>query len=90
MQNQRPITEMPRSKATFGAVLAGQHPVHRRIQVILVTRSHPEQLLGELVAVSVRSLLTDREKLHARLDRPFEVAELTAGLSNETFLVAHP
>ena len=36
------------------------------------------------------SLLTDREELHARLDRPFDVAELTAGLSNETFLAAHP
>ena len=36
------------------------------------------------------SLLTDREKIHARLDRPFDVDELTAGLSNETFLAAHP
>jgi len=36
------------------------------------------------------SLLTHREKLHARLDRPFDVAELTAGLSNKTFLAAHP
>jgi hypothetical protein len=36
------------------------------------------------------SLLTDREKLHGRLDRPFDVDELTAGLSNETFLAAHP
>jgi hypothetical protein len=36
------------------------------------------------------SLLTHREKLHARLDRPFDAAELTAGLSNETFLAAHP
>jgi hypothetical protein len=36
------------------------------------------------------SLLTDREKLHARLDKPFDVDELTAGLSNETFLAAHP
>ena len=36
------------------------------------------------------SLLTDREKLHARLDRPFNVEELTAGRSNETFLAAHP
>jgi hypothetical protein len=36
------------------------------------------------------SLLTDRAKLHARLDRPFDVEELTAGLSNETFLAAHP
>ena len=36
------------------------------------------------------SLLTDPERLHARLDRPFDVEELTAGLSNETFLAAHP
>lgn len=36
------------------------------------------------------SLLTDAEKLHARLDQPFDVEELTAGLSNETFLAAHP
>jgi hypothetical protein len=36
------------------------------------------------------SLLTDPEKLHARLDQPFDIAELTADLSNETFLAAHP
>ena len=36
------------------------------------------------------SLLTDREKLHARFDRPFDVEELTAGLPNATFLAAHP
>jgi hypothetical protein len=36
------------------------------------------------------SLLTDREKLHARLDQPFDVERLTAGLPNETFLAAHP
>jgi hypothetical protein len=36
------------------------------------------------------SLLTDPEKLRARLDRPFDVEQLTAGLSNETFLAAHP
>ena len=36
------------------------------------------------------SLLTDREKLRARLDRPFNVDELTIGMSNETFLAAHP
>jgi len=36
------------------------------------------------------SLLTDPKKLHARLDRPFDVAGLAAGLSNETFLAAHP
>jgi hypothetical protein len=36
------------------------------------------------------SLLTDREELHARLDRPFDVEEFAAGLSNETFVAAHP
>jgi hypothetical protein len=36
------------------------------------------------------SLLTDPEKLRARLGQPFDVARLTAGLSNETFLAAHP
>ncbi|WP_343602444.1 hypothetical protein [Mycobacterium sp.] len=35
-------------------------------------------------------LLVDAEKLRARLDRPFAVEELTAGLDNETYLVAHP
>jgi hypothetical protein len=35
-------------------------------------------------------LLIDREKLHARLDKPFDVEELTAGLPNETFLAALP
>jgi hypothetical protein len=36
------------------------------------------------------SLLTDRQELHDVLDRPFDVDELSAGLSNETFLAAHP
>lgn len=36
------------------------------------------------------SLLTDREKLHARLDQPFDVEALVTRLSNETFLAAHP
>ncbi|OBK45617.1 hypothetical protein [Mycobacterium kubicae] len=36
------------------------------------------------------SLLVDPKALHARLDRPFDVEELTAGLDNETYLVTHP
>jgi hypothetical protein len=36
------------------------------------------------------SLLTDRAELRDFLDRPFDVDELSAGLSNETFLAAHP
>lgn len=35
-------------------------------------------------------LLVDPARLRARLARPFDVAELTAGLRNETYLVAHP
>ncbi len=36
------------------------------------------------------SLLVDRERLHARLDRPFDVEELIAGVTNETFVAARP
>jgi hypothetical protein len=36
------------------------------------------------------SLLVDPERLRARLDRPFVVEELAAGLTNETYVVAHP
>jgi hypothetical protein len=36
------------------------------------------------------SLLLDRQELHAFLDKPFDVDELSAGLTNETFLAAHP
>lgn len=36
------------------------------------------------------SLLIDPDNLRARLHRPFVVEELTAGLSNETYLVTHP
>lgn len=36
------------------------------------------------------SLLVDKKALAARLDRPFDVDELTADLGNETYLVTHP
>jgi hypothetical protein len=36
------------------------------------------------------SLLIDSKKLHARLDEPFDVDQLTAGLPHEAFLAAHP
>ena len=36
------------------------------------------------------SLLIDPDELRARLDRRFVVEELTAGLTNETYLVTHP
>ncbi|SON58582.1 hypothetical protein MSIMFI_00060 [Mycobacterium simulans] len=47
---------------------------------------------GRLVARQTAEigLLADRDELHARLDRPFDIDELTAGMPNETFLAAHP
>ncbi|MEE6138442.1 hypothetical protein SKC41_19190 [Mycobacterium sp. 050128] len=47
---------------------------------------------GRLVARQTAeiSLLIDRERLHARLDAPFDVAGLAAGVPNETFVAAHP
>ncbi|WP_135457911.1 hypothetical protein [Mycobacterium sp. DL99] len=49
-------------------------------------------LIGRLFARQTAeiSLLIDHKALHARLDRPFDVDELTAGLDNETYLVTHP
>ncbi|ULE35713.1 hypothetical protein [Mycobacterium sp. IDR2000157661] len=49
-------------------------------------------LIGRLFARQTAeiSLLIDPQALRARLDRPFDVDELTAGLDNETYLVAHP
>ena len=56
----------------------------------IMRRLYP--LIGRLFARQTFeiSLLTDRDELHALLDRPFDVDELTAGLSHETFLAAHP
>jgi hypothetical protein len=56
----------------------------------IMRRFYP--LIGRLFARQTAeiSLLIDPEKLRARLDRPFNVDELTAGLDNETYLVAHP
>jgi hypothetical protein len=56
----------------------------------IMRRFYPR--IGRLLARQTAeiSLLTGREKLHARLDRPFDVDELSAGLPNETFLAAHP
>jgi hypothetical protein len=49
-------------------------------------------LIGRLFARQTAeiSLLTDPKELRGRLDRPFNVEELSAGLSNEPFLAAHP
>jgi hypothetical protein len=48
--------------------------------------------IGRLFARQTAEIshLTDAKKLHARLDRPFDVEELTSDLPNETFLAAHP
>lgn len=57
---------------------------------VIMRRLYP--LVGRMFArqtVEI-SLLLDPKALHARLDRPFDVEELTAGLDNETYLVAHP
>lgn len=49
-------------------------------------------LIGRLFARQTAEIsrLIDRTALHARLDRPFDVEELTADLDNETYLVTHP
>ena len=49
-------------------------------------------LFGRLLARQTAeiSLITDPEKLRARLDQPFDVEELAAGVSSETFVAAHP
>ena len=56
----------------------------------IMRRIYP--LIGRLFArqtVEI-SLLIDPKDMHARLDRPFKVEELTDGLDNETYLVTHP
>lgn len=56
----------------------------------IMRRIYP--LIGRLLARQTAeiSLLVGAGPLNARLDRPFDVAELTAGLDNETYLVTHP
>ncbi|MCV7382795.1 hypothetical protein [Mycolicibacter longobardus] len=56
----------------------------------IMRRIYP--LIGRLFARQTAeiSLLIDPKSLRARLDRPFDVQELTADLDNETYLVAHP
>ncbi|ORW27364.1 hypothetical protein AWB91_03425 [Mycobacterium paraense] len=56
----------------------------------IMRRIYP--LMGRLLARQTAeiSLLIEPKELHARLDRPFDVDELTAGLDNETYLVTHP
>ena len=44
IEHQRPLGQMPRGKGVFDGVFAGQRPVHRGIQVVLVTAAHTEHL----------------------------------------------
>ena len=61
-----------------------------RAERAVMRRLYP--LIGRLFARQTfeLSLLIDRRELNAFLDKPFDVDELSAGLSNETFLAAHP
>lgn len=49
-------------------------------------------MIGRLFArqTAELNLLLDTAELRARLNRPFVIEELTAGLSNETYVVTHP
>lgn len=57
---------------------------------VVMRRVYP--YIGRLFARQTAeiSLLLDAGKLHARLDRPFDVEELADGLKSKTYLVAHP
>ncbi len=56
----------------------------------IMRRIYP--LIGRMFARQTAeiSLLIDPKALHTRLDRPFNVEDLTADLGNETYLVTHP
>jgi hypothetical protein len=60
------------------------------VERAVMRRLYP--LIGRLIARQTAeiSLLIDPKALAARLDRPFDVTELTAGLDNPTYLVTHP
>ncbi|SPM36831.1 hypothetical protein BN1232_02819 [Mycobacterium rhizamassiliense] len=61
-----------------------------RAERAIMRRFYP--VFGRLFARQTAEirLLIDRESLHARLDRPFDVEELAARVPNETFVAAHP
>ncbi|BBY21965.1 hypothetical protein [Mycobacterium stomatepiae] len=61
-----------------------------RAERAVMRRLYP--IVGRLVARQTPEILrlVDRDKLFRRFDRPFDVAELTAGLSNETYLITQP
>ncbi|MFZ0831952.1 MAG: hypothetical protein WAM92_02475 [Mycobacterium sp.] len=56
----------------------------------IMRRLYP--LIGRLLARQTAEIsrLVESEKLHNRLDRTFDVEQLTAGLRTKTFLAAHP
>ena len=49
-------------------------------------------MIGRVLARQTDEILqlVDRDGLFARFDRPFDVDALTAGLSNETYLITQP
>ncbi|OBY33698.1 hypothetical protein [Mycolicibacter kumamotonensis] len=60
------------------------------VERAIMRRLYP--LIGRLIARQTAeiSLLIDPKALASRLDRAFDVTELTAGLDNPTYLTAHP
>lgn len=61
-----------------------------RAERAIMRRIYP--LIGRLIARQTAEIgaLIDPQALQARMHRPFDVDELTVGLENETYLVAHP
>jgi len=49
-------------------------------------------IVGKMIAKQTSEIieLVDRDRLFARLERPFDIGELTAGLRNETYLITQP
>jgi hypothetical protein len=65
------------------AALHGRRAGHHAVAL----PSHRKAVARETAEVRP---LVDPDELRARLDRPFDVDELTAGQNNEKYLVAHP
>ncbi len=49
-------------------------------------------IVGKMIAKQTSEIieLVDRDRLFARLERPFDIGELTDGLRNETYLITQP
>ena len=76
IEHQGAVGQMPGGQGVFDGVLARQHPVHRRIQVVLIdSPTTPSTCPSELVAVSARS--------------PRAVASFEAGAITVAASIAH-